>query len=139
LSNLVKDSVCSTTGFLAQNARATAGRSRERTVLHESASGTWHHAARVTDLEPGDAIAVSINDRDIALFRVGTEFFATDNRCTHAAAPLADGYLDGEVIECPLHQGLFNVRTGVALCTPALRPVRTYPVRLVDGRVEIRL
>jgi nitrite reductase/ring-hydroxylating ferredoxin subunit len=99
----------------------------------------WRGIARVTDLESGEALAVTVDGKQIALFRVGGEFFATDNRCTHAAAPLADGYLDGEVIECPLHQGLFNVRTGAALCSPALKPVKTYAVRICAGEVQVRV
>lgn len=99
----------------------------------------WRSIARATDLDPGEAIAVTVDGKQIALFRVGDEFFATDNRCTHAAAPLADGYLDGAVIECPLHQGLFNVRTGAALCSPALKPVKTYAVRISAGEVQVRL
>lgn len=99
----------------------------------------WHVAAQVADIEPGEAMAVTLGDKEYALFRVCDEFFATDNRCTHAAAPLADGYFDGDVIECPLHQGLFSVRTGAALCSPALRPIRTYAVRVIAGHVEILL
>jgi nitrite reductase/ring-hydroxylating ferredoxin subunit len=97
----------------------------------------WHVVAKCADLEPGEAIAVTIGRKEIALFRVGAKFFAIDNRCTHAAAPLADGYLDGEVIECPLHQGLFNIRTGAALCSPALKPVATYAVRISNGEVHV--
>lgn len=102
-------------------------------------SEEWHGVAQAADIEPGEAIAVSLHGREIALFRVGDDFFATDNKCTHSGAPLADGYLDGDVIECPLHQGLFNVRSGSALCAPALKPVRTYPVRVSAGQVQIRL
>jgi nitrite reductase/ring-hydroxylating ferredoxin subunit len=102
-------------------------------------SEEWQFAARAEDIEPGEAVVISLGGREIALFRVGDEFFATDNRCTHAAAPLADGYFDGEVIECPLHQGLFNVRTGAALCSPALKPLKTYSVRIADGQVQVRL
>jgi nitrite reductase/ring-hydroxylating ferredoxin subunit len=100
-------------------------------------TGEWHFVAKSADLEPGDAIVVTVGRKEIALFRVGDEFFAIDNRCTHAAAPLADGYLQGEVIECPLHQGLFNIRTGAALCSPALKPVATYAVRITNGDVHI--
>jgi len=102
-------------------------------------TGEWHFAARVVDVEPGEAIQVAVGDHSCALFRIGDEFFATDNRCTHAAAPLADGYFEGDLIECPLHQGVFNVRTGAPVCSPALKPVRTYAVRVVAGNVEIRL
>jgi nitrite reductase/ring-hydroxylating ferredoxin subunit len=101
-------------------------------------SGEWHFAVSAGDIEPGEAVAALCNGREIAVYRVGDRFFATDNRCTHAAASLSDGYLEGEVIECPLHQGLFNIRTGAALCSPAIRAVRTYPTRLNDGQVEVQ-
>lgn len=99
----------------------------------------WHRVADAASIPEGDAIVARPRGREIAIFRVGSEFFATDNRCTHAAAPLADGYLDGEIIECPLHQGLFNVRTGKVLCTPPLKALRTYAVRVVGGQVEVCL
>jgi len=99
----------------------------------------WHRAAEVASVQPGDAIVARVAGREIAIFRIGNEFFATDNRCTHAGAPLADGYLDGEIIECPLHQGLFNVRTGQVMCAPPLRPLRTYEVRVVDQQLEVRV
>jgi nitrite reductase/ring-hydroxylating ferredoxin subunit len=102
-------------------------------------NGEWYFVARAADIEPGEAVAVTCGGKQLALFRVGDQFYATDNRCTHAAASLADGYFDGEVIECPLHQGLFNVRTGAALCSPALKPVRTYAVRVSAGEVQVRL
>jgi nitrite reductase/ring-hydroxylating ferredoxin subunit len=100
-------------------------------------SEEWHFAVRAVEIEPGEAISIACGGREIALYRVGDYFFATDNRCTHAAASLADGYLDGELIECPLHQGLFNVRTGAAVCSPATRPLKTYPTRVADGKVQI--
>ena len=99
----------------------------------------WHRAADAASIPEGDAIVAQLAGREIAIFRVGNEFFATDNRCTHAAAPLADGYLEGEIIECPLHQGLFNVRTGEVLCTPPVRALRTYAVRVVAGQLEVCL
>ena len=102
-------------------------------------STRWWPALRAAAVAPGDAAAVTLAGREIAIYHVGEKFYATDNRCTHAAAPLVDGYLDGEVIECPLHQGLFNVRTGKALCTPPLRSVRTYPVRIQDGFIEVQI
>ncbi len=102
-------------------------------------AASWWPTVSADSIAPGDAAAVRVHGRALAIFRVGDSYYATDNLCTHAAAPLADGYLDGEVVECPLHQGLFNVRTGKALCTPPLRSLRTYPVRVQDGLLEIWL
>ena len=75
----------------------------------------------------------------LALYRVEKEIFATDNRCTHGLAPLCDGYLDGHIIECPMHQGRFDVRTGRCVAAPVTKELRTYPVRVVDGFVEVLL
>ena len=106
-------------------------------MIERNADREWRFAAKVADFEPGDAISIQFGRVQIGIFCVSGEFFAIDNRCSHAAATLADGYLDGEVIECPLHQGLFNVRTGKALCSPALKAVATYPVRVCGEEVQV--
>lgn len=93
--------------------------------------------ANVVDFVPSDSVKIQFGRSQIAVFCVRGEFFAIDDRCTHAGASLADGYLDGEVIECPLHQGLFNVRTGQALCSPALKNVATFPLRVLDGQIQV--
>jgi naphthalene 1,2-dioxygenase system ferredoxin subunit len=63
----------------------------------------------------------------------------TANQCTHGNAFLSEGFLiDGE-IECPLHQGRFDVKTGAPTCEPACDPVRVYPVKIEDGRVFVEL
>ena len=68
----------------------------------------------------------------LALYRVDGEFFCTDNVCTHAYALLTDGWLEGHVIECPLHAGQFDIRTGKGLCPPITTDLRTLLVR-IDG------
>jgi nitrite reductase/ring-hydroxylating ferredoxin subunit len=71
----------------------------------------------------------------VALFRVGDQFYATDDICTHAEASLSDGYVDGDVVECPFHSARFCIRTGKALSLPASEPLKTYPVKIEDGAV----
>jgi naphthalene 1,2-dioxygenase system ferredoxin subunit len=82
---------------------------------------------------------VIVAGRDIALYTVGDEVYATDNLCTHGHARLCDGFLDGHEIECPLHQGKFDVRDGRALCDPVTEAVRSHPVRIEGGRVFVQL
>ncbi len=81
---------------------------------------------------PGKVTQVAARGQRLALYNVGGNFYATDDRCTHAEASLSDGFLDGDEIECPLHQGRFHVPTGRALCFPVTEDVETFPVR-VDG------
>jgi len=88
--------------------------------------------ATLADFAASDGIAVAVEGREVALWLVGGAVFATDNRCTHGDARLCDGFLEGHEIECPHHQGRFDIRTGAATCAPADKALQTYPVRL-DG------
>ena len=99
--------------------------------------------ANWTDAAAGDevfdVIGIALAGRDMAIYQVEGEFFATDNICTHGQARLCDGFLDGFEIECPHHQGKFDVRDGRATCEPATLDVRSYPVRVEGGRVWVLL
>jgi len=91
---------------------------------------------RVEDVRPGLPRRV-VADAPVALYNVGGEIFATQDTCTHGQSSLCDGYLEGHVIECAWHMAKFDVRTGKALSLPAVKPLRAYPVRIVDGKVFI--
>lgn len=91
----------------------------------------------VSELEPGDATPVNLDGREIAVFDTVDGIFVSHARCTHGAANLCDGYFDGRHIECPLHQGLFDARTGEAKSAPATRPLRMIDSRVVDGTVQV--
>lgn len=99
----------------------------------------WIAAADLDAVPQDDVIGVEIGGRDIALYSVDGEIYASDNICTHGHARLCDGFLDGHEIECPLHQGKFDVRSGKALCAPLTEDIRTYPVKIEDGRVFLAL
>ena len=99
----------------------------------------WVRAAARSDLAEGEVIGVEVAGRSIALYDADGNLFATDNICTHAYACLSDGWLDGEVIECPLHAARFDVRSGKVLDPPATEDLKTYPVRIVDGEIQVRL
>jgi len=99
----------------------------------------WIDALAVDDVPVDDAIGVTPGGVEVALYRVDGEVFATGNLCTHGTARLCDGFLDGYVIECPLHQGRFDIRTGQPMCEPAVDPLPTYPVRIEGSRVFVRV
>jgi len=99
----------------------------------------WIEAAAVCDLPQDDVIGVEVGGRDIALYSVDGEVYATDNLCTHGQARLCDGFLDGHEIECPLHQAKFDVRNGRASCAPITEDVRSYPVKIEAGRVYLAI
>ena len=99
----------------------------------------WVRAAARSDLAEGEVIGVEVAGHSIALYAADGNLFATDNICTHAYACLSDGWLDGEVIECPLHAARFDIRSGKVLDPPATEDLKTYPVRIVDGEIQVRL
>ena len=99
----------------------------------------WINAAAKDDVPDGDVIGLAVEGRDIALYEVEGEIFATDNLSTHGHARLCDGFLDGHEIECPLHQGKFDVRSGAPTCAPVTDAIRSYPVKIEGGRVWLAL
>lgn len=99
----------------------------------------WIDAAAEGEVPPDDVIGVAVAGRDIALYGAQGQVFATDNLCTHGHARLCDGFLEGHEIECPLHQGRFDVRSGQPTCAPITEAVRCYPVKIEAGRVWLAL
>ena len=97
-------------------------------------SGTqrWVRIASTADVREGEALGVTLEGLDLALYHVGPDWYCTDNICTHAFARLTEGWLDGHIIECPLHAGQFDVRTGEGCGDPIDIDLKTFPVR-VDG------
>lgn len=92
-------------------------------------------ACSVTDIPTGEAMvipAASIGtDDDIAIFHIEDgAFYALNDTCTHEEASLADGWVEGDVVECPLHSAEFCLRTGAALCLPATVAARTHAVEV---------
>jgi naphthalene 1,2-dioxygenase system ferredoxin subunit len=102
-------------------------------------SKSWIKLVPVHEVPGEDVIAVQAEGREIALYGMEGQVYASDNVCTHGNARLCDGFLDGHEIECPLHQGKFDIRSGKAMCAPLTEDLRTYPVKVEDGHVFIEI
>ena len=99
----------------------------------------WIDIAAADAVPAEDVIGVQAAGKEVALYGVAGAVYATDNICTHGHARLCDGFLEGSEIECPLHQGRFDVRSGKAMCAPLTQDIRTYPVKIENGRVFVDL
>ena len=99
----------------------------------------WIEATTLDAIPAGDVIGVNVAGKDIALYKVEGKVFATDNLCTHGKARMSDGFLEGHEIECPLHQGRFDIRSGQATLAPCSDAIRSYAAKIEDGRVWLRL
>lgn len=96
----------------------------------------WYEVARTDDLAPGEVMYVEVGNDPVALINLDGEFFAVNDICTHQEASLSDGEIVGDEIECPLHGGAFEIRTGLPANFPVVVPVETYDIK-VDGDVVL--
>ncbi len=90
----------------------------------------------VGDTERGGQIG---RGRRIAIFNLDGTFYPIDEECTHAGGPLSEGTIDGEEIECPWHQGRFNIKTGAVVDPPPMDDLASYNVRLSGEDVEVEI
>jgi naphthalene 1,2-dioxygenase system ferredoxin subunit len=98
---------------------------------------TFIPVLKLEDIPEGEARLCTVQGQDVALFHVEGCVYATQDECTHGRASLVDGYLLGDEVECPLHQGMFNVRTGAPTAPPCTEPLRTYAVRIAGGVIHV--
>lgn len=101
-------------------------------------SAKWSKVAAVTDVPEDGTLQVAFAGEPVCLYNLGGTIYATHDTCTHAEASLAEGFVMGENIECPLHQGLFHIATGKAVGPPCETDVRSYPVKIENGAVLLR-
>lgn len=99
----------------------------------------WFDIGAADDFSEDEPTAVHAGGQQIAVFRLGEELFALKDLCTHGNAKLSDGYVEDGCVECPLHQGLFDIRSGAPRSAPITDAVRIFPVRVVAGKVEIEV
>jgi 3-phenylpropionate/trans-cinnamate dioxygenase ferredoxin subunit len=100
-------------------------------------AGAFVTVARVGEIAKGTCKIVRIDDQPVAVFHLDDGYYAIDDVCTHDGGPLAEGPLDGDVIECPRHGARFDVKTGAVLCLPATAPVPTYAVRVEGDDIKV--
>ncbi len=91
------------------------------------------------DLPNGERLFVEIGDKPIVVFNIAGKFFAIGDVCTHDDGPLGDGDLEDHNIVCPRHGAEFDVRNGKAMMMPAVVDIPAYPVRVIDGKLQVGL
>jgi len=103
-------------------------------------NGQWIEACGVDDIEEEDVIRFDHGERTFAIYRTDKgDFHATDGYCTHERFHLSNGLVMGSVIECPKHNGRFDIPTGQAKRAPVCVDLKTYPVKIEGGLVYIQI
>ncbi len=98
----------------------------------------WIDVAAADGIAEGEHVVVDVDGSDVAIFNLKGEFYAIEDVCTHDGAEIASGELDGDEIICPRHGARFCIRTGEVKCPPAYEDVAVFPVRVVNGRIQIK-
>ncbi|MGI9316474.1 MAG: non-heme iron oxygenase ferredoxin subunit [bacterium] len=97
----------------------------------------WVRVAAVGDVDDEDLIQVEVGNKLIAVYNLGETYYATSDICTHEYACLSDGFVIDGVIECPLHQGCFDIITGKAKGAPVTVDLQTYQTKIEGGGIYI--
>lgn len=99
----------------------------------------WKDVASTLDLGVDEMVEVQDGKLELAIYRLEDGYYATSNICTHQYAKLTEGYIEEDMVECPLHQALFDIRTGKAQGGLAKIDLRTYDVKVEGERILVNL
>jgi len=100
--------------------------------------GILHTVARVGDLRDGDCTVASIQQKVIAIFRVGDAYYAIDNMCPHMGGELSGGTVEDGIVTCPWHYWRFRLTDGTWADNPRIK-IGSYPVHIVDNEIKIEI
>lgn len=100
---------------------------------------TWVRACAASEIDEEDLIRFDHDGRTFCIYNTDKGFYATDGHCTHEEQHLEDGMVIGTVIECPLHQGRFDIPTGKALSAPVCVDLKTYQVKVENGDIFLEI
>ncbi len=92
---------------------------------------------RVDEVQPDLPVRASVGKEAVAVFCLDGQFYVTQDQCTHGPGSLAEGFVMGTEIECPFHQGRFDIRTGAPAAAPCTLALKTWTAHVIDGRVLI--
>ena len=99
----------------------------------------WVLVCDENEVELDDLKRFDYQDKTFCIYRLDEGIFATDGICTHESVHLEEGLvMDGE-IECPMHQGIFDIKTGKAISPPACEDLKTYPVKIEKSKIFINI
>lgn len=98
----------------------------------------WTEVAKAADVPEEGTFPTQLAGQPVCLYKLSGEIYATHDICTHGNANLSEGFIVDGHIECPFHQGMFDIRTGEASAAPCTVAVRTYPVKIEGGVVWLK-
>lgn len=98
----------------------------------------WTDVGERSQVSPDNPLAATVGDTKIGVYDVDGGLHAVEDLCPHAFALLTQGFADGCEVECPLHNAVFDVTSGRHLRGEPCRNLKTYPIRITAGRIEVQ-
>jgi len=99
----------------------------------------WVEVSDESGIEVEDIVRFDHDNKTYCVYKLEDGYYATDGLCTHETVHLEDGLVIDDEIECPMHQGIFNIKTGKAISPPACVDLKTYPVKVDNGKIFINI
>ena len=100
---------------------------------------SWYEVLPVSALNDKQMKVIEVSGKRISVVKVGSDFFAFDDTCTHYQCSLSQGFIEGTTVECPCHGALFDIKSGNVLRLPATVAINTYPVKVENGIVFVEV
>jgi len=108
-------------------------------IPHQPSSDGWQPLGRATDVGINEHFVYDTENGPIIIVNLKGEFYALDDICTHDGGILSDGWIDNDDLVCPRHGAHFCIKTGEAISPPAYEPISSYPVKITDGKIWVKL
>ncbi len=97
----------------------------------------WQRVASTAEVKEDAPVPVTLGDKQLAVYRLGDSYYALDDVCPHAYALLSSGFIEGDRVECPLHQAAFHIPTGKCVAPPAEEDLKKYPLKIEGDDIFI--
>ena len=97
----------------------------------------WVDIVDKNTIGASEVFVVELEGTEVAIFNVSGEFYAIEDICTHDGSEISTGCVFAHIIECPRHGAQFDIRTGEVLQAPAYEAIRTFPVRVENGMIQV--
>jgi len=101
-------------------------------------SDNWIDVAYIGDIAEDSCKLLDLDDEDIAIYNLGGEYHAIEDRCSHDGGDLASGWVEDGCAVCPRHGARFDIRTGKVMAPPAYEDIHAFPTRILGNRIQVR-
>ena len=99
----------------------------------------WIEVAKADSIDMDDLIRFDHDEKTYCVYKLEDGYYATDGLCTHETVHLEDGLVMDDEIECPMHQGIFNIKTGEVIQDPPCEALKTYPLKIEEEKIYIKI